>query len=140
MSALPAPEGAGVSVIIPVYNGNRHLAAAVDSVLDQTVSPLEVIVVDDGSTDGTPRVAAAYGDAVVYLRQDNGGTGAARNRGVEHSSGQLLAFLDADDLWLLVLWNIINRHDLAALLYSCFAGRSAGGRRRRLFSRQRKHL
>lgn len=89
-----------VSVIIPVYNGERHLAEAIQSVLAQTLPPDEVIVVDDGSTDDSAAVARAFGPVVRVLCQANLGPAAARNLGLAHASGDLLAFLDADDLWL----------------------------------------
>lgn len=89
-----------ISVIIPVFNGEKYLGEAVDSVLSQTHAPLEVIVIDDGSTDGTSQVAKAFGPAIRYLYQENAGTGAARNKGVEVACGNYFAFLDADDLWL----------------------------------------
>src|SRR5690606_28366702 len=91
--------GSQVSVIIPVYNGERYLAEAVHSILAQTVPTLEIIVVDDGSTDGTARVAQRFGDAVCYVYQPNRGPAAARNRGLERARGEIVAFLDADDLW-----------------------------------------
>ena len=88
-----------VSVIIPVYNGERYLAEAVESVLAQTYAPIETIVVDDGSTDGTAGVAKHFAP-VQYVWQANGGVSAARNRGVELAQGDFLSFLDADDLWV----------------------------------------
>lgn len=91
---------ARVSVVIPVYNGARYLGAALDSVLGQTHPPDEVVVVDDGSTDATPAVMAAYGARIVAVRQENRGGGAATNRGIAAATGEILAFLDADDLWL----------------------------------------
>ncbi len=87
------------SVIISVFNAERYLAAAIESVLGQTSPPDELIVVDDGSTDGSAMVAAGYGDSVHLLRQENRGTGAGRNRGIDAAAGELVAFLDADDLW-----------------------------------------
>jgi glycosyltransferase involved in cell wall biosynthesis len=89
-----------VSVMIGVYNAEAYLGEAIDSVLAQTYQPLELIVVDDGLTDGSGDVAKAHGDALRYERQENAGNGAARNRGVELASGSLLAFLDADDRFL----------------------------------------
>ncbi len=87
-----------VSVVIPVFNGARFLAACLDSVAAQSYERLEVVVVDDGSTDGG--LAAARGRAGVrVLRQANRGVAAARNAGVAASSGELVAFLDQDDLW-----------------------------------------
>jgi len=91
---------ASISVIIPTYNAERYLPDAIDSVLAQTCPAGEIIVVDDGSSDGTPRVAERYGSRVRWLPQENQGSGAARNRGIEASRGELLAFLDADDLWV----------------------------------------
>lgn len=87
-----------VSVIIPVYNGERYLAEAIESVLAQAYRPLEIMIVDDGSTDGSAAVAQRF-DSTRYCFQENSGTGAARNRGVDLSTGAFLAFLDADDLW-----------------------------------------
>ena len=88
------------SVIIPVYNGERYLAEAIHSALAQTRPPAEVLVVDDGSTDGSVAIARSFGPAVRVLAQANLGPAAARNLGVTHASGDLLAFIDADDLWL----------------------------------------
>lgn len=86
--------------MIPAYNAERFLAQAIESVLAQDYAALEVIVVDDGSTDGTEAVARGYGAMVACISQPNAGIGTARNRGVEAASGELLAFLDADDLWV----------------------------------------
>lgn len=88
-----------ISVVIPVFNGERFLREAVESVLAQKYSPLEIIIVDDGSTDGTETVARSLPETVRYLRQANKGPAAARNRGIEHARGSLIAFADADDLW-----------------------------------------
>ena len=88
-----------VSVVVPVFNGERFLREAVQSVLDQQYSPLELIVVDDGSTDGTANVARSLPETVRYLSQANQGPAAARNRGIEHAQGELIAFADVDDLW-----------------------------------------
>ncbi len=89
-----------VSVVIPTFNRAGVVARAIDSVLGQTYCPVEVVVVDDGSTDDTAKVLRAYGDAIVPVVQDNAGPSAARNRGVRESRGELIAFLDSDDLWL----------------------------------------
>jgi glycosyltransferase involved in cell wall biosynthesis len=89
-----------VSVIIPLYNKERYIARCLDSVLAQTFSDYEVIIVDDGSTDGSSAVVSRYAsEKVRCVRQDNAGPGAARNRGVAESSGEFIAFLDADDEW-----------------------------------------
>jgi glycosyltransferase involved in cell wall biosynthesis len=89
-------ERATISVIIPCYNQGRFLAEAIDSVFAQQCPAHEIIVVDDGSTDQTAAVARSY-PSVRYVRQDNQGPGAARNRGLQVSSGEYLVFLDADD-------------------------------------------
>jgi glycosyltransferase involved in cell wall biosynthesis len=89
-----------VSVIIPTYNRSRIIKEAVDSVLAQDYKDVEVIVVDDGSTDNTSETLASYGDEISVLFQDNKGVSAARNRGIAEASGQFVAFLDSDDLWL----------------------------------------
>lgn len=91
-----------VSVVIPTYNRGHLIAEAIQSVLRQDLldCSLEIIVVDDGSVDNTQEVVAQFGKDVRYIYQDNQGVGAARNRGVEVASGEWLAFLDSDDLWL----------------------------------------
>ena len=88
-----------ISVVIPVFNGERFLRAAIQSVLDQKYSAVEIIVVDDGSTDGTASLAQSLSETVRYLHQTNQGPAAARNRGIEQAQGSLIAFADADDLW-----------------------------------------
>lgn len=88
-----------ISCIVPVFNGERYLGEALDSILKQTYRPLEIIVVDDGSTDTTPAVAACHGDRIRYVRQDNAGAPTARNIGLSLARGEFLAFLDSDDLW-----------------------------------------
>jgi glycosyltransferase involved in cell wall biosynthesis len=89
-----------VSVILPVYNRAWCIRQAVDSVLAQIYGSRELIVVDDGSTDGTGRLLQEYGGQVSVIRQPNRGVSAARNRGVSAASGDFVAFLDSDDLWL----------------------------------------
>ncbi len=96
----PSPDHPGVSVVIPSYNHALFLAGAVGSVLCQTYSPVEIIVVDDGSTDHTREVVAAYGERVRYIHKLNAGLAAARNTGIAASRFQFVAFLDADDEWL----------------------------------------
>jgi glycosyltransferase involved in cell wall biosynthesis len=88
-----------VSVIIPAYNTATYLGEAIDSVRAQSYDRVEIIVVDDGSTDDTAAVATRAGGAVRFLTQPHRGAPAARNHGVSASTGQYLAFLDADDLW-----------------------------------------
>src|SRR5262245_61752725 len=89
-----------VSVAIPAYNAARYLAEAIDSVLAQTFTDLEIVVVDDGSTDDTPEVLQQYKPPVRWIRQLNLGLSGARNRGVLESRAPLVAFLDADDVWV----------------------------------------
>ena len=90
---------AAVSVVIPVHNAAPYIAEALASVYAQDAGPLEVIVVDDGSSDGSLAVAEAGFPAIRTIRQEQAGIGAARNRGVEAARGEYLAFLDADDRW-----------------------------------------
>lgn len=86
-----------ISVVIPAYNQSHFLAGAISSALDAGEANVEVIVVDDGSTDSTPSVVASFGNEVVYLRQDNQGLSAARNRGIRAAHGQFVQLLDSDD-------------------------------------------
>lgn len=88
-----------ISVIIPVFNGAACIGQAIESVLIQTYPAYEIIVMDDGSMDETPAAVARFGSQVHYLRQDNAGVSAARNRGAREASGDWLAFLDADDCY-----------------------------------------
>jgi hypothetical protein len=89
-----------VSVVIPAYNRADCVGAAIDSALAQTLPPLEVIVVDDGSTDRTPDVLASYGPRIRVIRQENRGLSAARNVGIAQARGRWIALLDSDDEWL----------------------------------------
>ncbi|GAK58176.1 glycosyl transferase family protein [Candidatus Vecturithrix granuli] len=89
-----------VSVIIPTYNRAAWLKEAIDSVLSQSAQAIELIIVDDGSTDQTHELVAGYGDQIHYLYQDNQGVSSARNLGIRSSHGQYTALLDSDDLWL----------------------------------------
>lgn len=90
-----------VSVVITTYNYAGFLTTAIESVLAQSLKADEVIVVDDGSTDGSPDVVARYAErGVRYIYKENGGISSARNAGIKASSGELIAFLDADDIWL----------------------------------------
>ena len=87
-----------VSIVIPVYNMSRFVAEAIESVLAQTYTPVELIVVDDGSTDDTPAVLAVYADRCRVLRQPNRGQAAALNHGWQSAHGSLMGYLSADDL------------------------------------------
>ncbi len=88
-----------ISCIIPFYNPGPYFRPAIDSVLGQSLAPDEVILVDDGSTDGSTEVGLSYGERVVLVREGHGGIGAARNRGLRVATGDVVAFQDADDLW-----------------------------------------
>lgn len=93
-------EAPTVSVVIPAYNAAWCVARAIDSVLAQGFRDFELIVVDDGSTDGTAAVLSRYGDALRVLSKMNGGLSSARNAGIRAARGRYVAFLDADDWWL----------------------------------------
>lgn len=99
MAAAPQ-RGPRVSVIIPTYNSAAMVQEAIGSVLAQTYADLEVVVMDDGSTDDTESVVRRFGDRVRYFKQENQGVSAARNAGINKSLGDYVAFLDSDDLWL----------------------------------------
>ncbi len=90
-----------VSVIIPVYNDEKYIGQAIDSVLAQTYQDIEILVVDDASTENTPQLVQGYAAAVKYVRLDqNEGVAVARNAGLFLASGRYVAFLDSDDCWL----------------------------------------
>ncbi|WP_299938752.1 glycosyltransferase family 2 protein [uncultured Pelagimonas sp.] len=112
-----------ISVVIPTYNRCDFLLACLETVFSQQRLPDEVIVVDDGSNDGT-REALAMRKDVTFIEQDNAGPGAARNRGAAAATGDYLAFLDSDDLWfpwsLRVMVDLAKDHDHPALLFGSF--------------------
>lgn len=89
-----------VSVVIPAYNAGAYLGKAIESVLSQTLRPIEIIVVDDGSTDDTGTVAKSFGARVRYIHQENSGSTIAKNRGLKESRGEFVATLDADDFFV----------------------------------------
>jgi len=89
-----------VSVIIPTYNCAQYIFHAVDSVLAQSFRDFELVVVDDGSTDNTRELLKLYGSQIKYIYQQNKDMTAARNTGIKNSSGEYIAFLDSDDIWL----------------------------------------
>jgi glycosyltransferase involved in cell wall biosynthesis len=89
-----------VSVVIPAYNKAELTRRTVDSVLRQTYPNLEIIVVDDGSKDDTRQAMLSYGNKIIYLHKSNGGACSARNEGIRNASGEYIAFLDCDDLYL----------------------------------------
>lgn len=90
---------ASVSVVIPVYNCEKYLGEALQSVLEQSPPPREVVVIDDGSTDGSAEVAGKFQPRVKVVQLPHSGIGSARNEGVRSAQGEFLAFLDSDDLW-----------------------------------------
>ena len=89
-----------ISAVIPTYNRAHFIGEAIESVLAQSRAVDEIIVVDDGSTDHTPEVLAGFGNRIRYIRQENAGPSAARNRGIQAAGGDYIAFQDSDDLWL----------------------------------------
>jgi len=111
-----------ISVVIPLYNKAPHIARALDSVLAQSSQPDEIIVVDDGSTDGGAEIVAPYVQkhGVRLIRQKNAGVSAARNRGVSEAKSEYIAFLDADDYWhdnhIAVLRDLIAQYPQASLM------------------------
>lgn len=88
-----------ISVIIPTFNREKYLGEAIESILEQDYQPIEIIVVDDGSTDNTKALISTF-PTVKYVYQENSGQAAARNQGIAISKGEYLAFLDSDDLWI----------------------------------------
>ena len=112
---------ARVSAIITAYNSEAFIAEAINSILKQTRVVDEIVVVDDGSTDTTRRVVAEFADqGIKFIQQDNKGAGAARNQGIRETSGEFIAFLDADDMWLenktLLQVNYLAAHPETALV------------------------
>jgi len=87
-----------ISIILPVYNGDKHLNDAIESVIRQNYNPLEIILVDDGSTDNTRKIAKQF-PQVRYFYQENSGPAASRNKAIQAATGEWFAFIDADDLW-----------------------------------------
>jgi glycosyltransferase involved in cell wall biosynthesis len=114
-----------VSVIIPAYNSAAYLGEAIRSVLAQTYPKIEILVVDDGSTDDTPRALEPFGERVRLFRQERAGPSAARNRGILNARGNFIAFLDADDVWrpdkLARQVEMMNRHPEVVLCYTDFS-------------------
>jgi glycosyltransferase involved in cell wall biosynthesis len=111
-----------ISVVIPTYNRAHYLRPAIDSVLAQTCSPSEVIVVDDGSTDGTRELVRGYGDRVRYIYTQNGGAGRARNIGMCQAQGDYVTFVDSDDVlypYMLELeGRVLDRHPEISVVYA----------------------
>jgi len=112
-----------ISVIIPVYNGEQTIRETIESVLDQTFSDFELIVINDGSQDSTLEVVASFKDARLQVfSYPNAGVSASRNRGLSHASGKFISFLDADDLWapdkLEAQLKALEENPQAAIAYS----------------------
>ncbi len=111
-----------VSVIIPTYNSGKFIAQTVQSVLEQTYRPHEVIIIDDGSTDDTKAVLSGFHDRIKYFYQENLGPSAARNKGIKMARGEYVSFLDADDLWtsnkIEVQLDFLERHREIGLVFS----------------------
>lgn len=121
-----------ISVLIPAFNSARTIGITLDCVLKQTVTPDEILVLDDGSTDETSSIAASYGPRVTVLRQENQGAAKARNALVARATGDLVAFVDADDIWhpkyLEVQKSLFLRHPDAAAFFSGHTDFSGYGR------------
>lgn len=115
-----------VSVVIPTYNRADMIAGAVDSVLAQAIDGVEIIVVDDGSTDDTSDMLAPYRDRIVYLRTENQGPAGARNAGMQAARGEYIAWLDSDDLYrpfkLALQCGLLDRHPEIGMVYTEFSG------------------
>jgi len=88
-----------ISVILPVHNSEKYLRDALHSVFNQDYTPIEIIIIDDGSTDGTSQIVKEYAGKVQYTFQQNQGPAAARNLGIQKANGDFITFIDADDLW-----------------------------------------
>jgi len=114
--------GMKISVVIPVYNGGRFVADAVESVLEQTYDNYEIIVVNDGSTDDTEEILKPYMDRIVYIKTANSGVSSARNTGIMNARGAYVAFLDQDDVFhperLKVTVEYLDAHPEAAMVYT----------------------
>lgn len=110
-----------VSIVIPVFNDEAHVADAIESALAQTLEDIEVVVVDDGSTDGTPDILRRYENKVVLVTQENEGAGGSRNAGIRVSRGEYLSFLDSDDMFMpeksAIQAALLDKHPEVGLVY-----------------------
>jgi glycosyltransferase involved in cell wall biosynthesis len=127
-----------VSVIIPAYNSEEYISSAVKSVLNQTHSDLELIIIDDGSTDNTKKIVDFFDDLrIKYIYQKNAGVAVARNNGIKNSTGEYIAFLDADDIWkpekLQVQLDKILAEDDVCMIYSAFEMLYKGSNRTKIY-------
>ncbi|HEY5345943.1 MAG TPA: glycosyltransferase family 2 protein, partial [Verrucomicrobiae bacterium] len=121
-----------ISIIMPVWNGEKFLAAAVDSLLAQTFSDFELLVIDDGSTDRTPEILRAYADPRLrVLRLDHGGIVVALNHGLSQAGADWIARLDADDISLPrrleLQWQAVNRRPRTVLCHTAVTFFGEGG-------------
>lgn len=121
-----------VSVVIPTYNREHCLGRAVESVLNQSYSNIELLIVDDGSDDGTEALVASWkDDRICYIRQVNQGAPAARNNGVRNAQGEFIAFQDSDDCWypdkLEIQMEYWQRHQEYSMIYSAYMLRRQNG-------------
>jgi glycosyltransferase involved in cell wall biosynthesis len=111
-----------VSIIMPTYNNAHFLPESLAAILKQTFRDFEIIIVDDGSTDDTETVVQPYRSSIRFFRKENGGPAAARNLGIKNANGQLIAFLDADDLWLKdkleIQVNYLNENPAVGLVFT----------------------
>lgn len=118
-----------VSVIIPAFNAAPSIKRCIESVLNQTYSPLEIIIVNDGSTDETENIARSYGEKLLYITQENQGETAARNRGFREAKGEFITFLDHDDYWaphfVESTVRFLNNHAIAVAVSVAVEHRSA---------------
>ena len=123
-----------VSVIIPTYNRAELVRETIDSALSQSYTDREIIVIDDGSTDDTEQRLQRYGKAITYIRQDNRGLNAARNRALDVATGEYIALLDSDDLWLdfklQLETEILDAYPDAGFVFSDFFILKPDGRRK----------
>lgn len=130
-----------ISVIIPAHNAASFLGEALDSVLAQGLEDLEIVVVDDGSSDDTARLARGYGHGVRVLSQPPSGSGRARNVGIQASEGELIAFQDADDLWTRdksrLQLEVLDRDPALALVFSDMVAFRDGAQEATTYFRQR---
>ena len=109
-----------ISVVIPTYNRIELLKRSIDSVINQTIKPSEIIIVDDGSNDGTEAMVKKKYDSLKVIKQKNKGASAARNSGIKASSGELICFLDSDDEWKNDKNKVIYQHKIPISLYQAF--------------------
>jgi glycosyltransferase involved in cell wall biosynthesis len=121
-----------VSIVIPLYNQSQFVSGAIHSALNQTFKDLEVIVVDDGSTDSGCEVVASFGEKIKYIYQKNQGLAAARNTGIREAQGDFIGLLDADDQWLPnyleTMISLANQHPEASVYYCCAQSMDLSGK------------